>query len=152
LTGILPATAEAQATLELSKMQSRIVDIFANAIYALSVSLWPPDSGKPALLAEDNSIAGYQLPLPDNQWALEMQHAHDVSMAMLQRVVVDYARGPGTVAAQQFIATPNDTESKTLCETIRAKTNSRYRYDCFDIWSLFSLMTRLIVTSTRMAL
>jgi hypothetical protein len=130
LSGILPAAATAKSTLRLSAIQSAIVDIFINTIYSLNINLAQIKShNKPNLLAEEQNINSYQLPLPSDQWVLEMQYANNVALAMLQRVVLDYAKGPGLSAkdAQDMIEKPVAGEKKKLCGMIRAKSNGGFR-------------------------
>jgi len=45
---------------------------------------------------------------------------------MLQRAVVDYARGPGSPKAQKFIAEPKEGAAKDVCGMIRARADGRF--------------------------
>jgi hypothetical protein len=126
LSGILPAAAEAKFQLGLSKTQSNVIDIFINAIYMLNTDVAHALGENPVLLAGETFGNGVQLPLPTNHWVLEMQNAHNIALSMLQRAIVDFARGPGSPAAQEFIEQPNETETKALCSMIRARANGRF--------------------------
>lgn len=103
-------------------MQSAVVDLIVNAIYASNVGIEQPV----ILLAQDFSIDGNQMPLPSNQWILEFQDMHNRALTALQRLIVDYARGPGSPAAQKFMTVPS-ASARALCGLIRAKTNQRFR-------------------------
>ncbi|KAF2105161.1 hypothetical protein BDV96DRAFT_608476 [Lophiotrema nucula] len=121
LGGILPAAASAKFDLNLTSMQSAIVDIIVDAIYANNVDITQPV----ALLAEDSQIEGQQMPLPNNQWVLELQDMHNRALTQLQRLVVNYARGPGSPGAQRFIQKPVG-EAKELCKMVRARTSGQF--------------------------
>lgn len=109
-------------------MQSIVVEIFLNAIYAANTNIGDVYDQTETLLAEDTVLADYQLPLPKNQWMLELQHTLNIALATLQQTVINYARGPDSLAAQAFIVPPNSTEAKALCNMIRVKSHGGYRY------------------------
>ncbi|KAK3216799.1 hypothetical protein GRF29_1g994803 [Pseudopithomyces chartarum] len=121
LSGIVPATAAAKFDLGLSPMQNATVDLLINAIYANNAMILQPIH----LLASDTSNDGVQMPLPDNQWILELQDMHNRVLTSIQRSIVDYARGPSSKAARQFLAVP-DENFKALCGMIRARTSGRF--------------------------
>lgn len=99
-----------------------------NAVYALNINIGDRFAERPILLVGETVGGGIQLPFPTDQWVLEMENAHNIALAMLQRAIIDFAQGPGSPAAQQFIAEPNNTETKALCSMIRARANGRFRY------------------------
>ncbi|KAF2728729.1 hypothetical protein EJ04DRAFT_516392 [Polyplosphaeria fusca] len=127
LAGIVPATAEALASLKLNPIQTQLANLIFNIIYVLNVNVAAGfDPNGPDILAMDTVVSAFQLPLPKNQWVIELQHATDTVFARLQRAMVDFASGPGSDAAQEFIIKPNSTAEKSLCNMIRAKTDGRY--------------------------
>ncbi|KAF2266955.1 hypothetical protein CC78DRAFT_566402 [Lojkania enalia] len=141
LAGILPASGDALTTLDLSPMQQEIVNVIMNIVYALGVNIgaaFDPDGLK--LAAQDSAYSAWQLPLPNNQWEIEMQHANNIVLANLQKAIVSYTQGPSTPEAQQFIVKPNSTEEKALCNMIRAKSNGR-----FNNVSTYGLSITLII-------
>ena len=102
-------------------MQNATVDLLINAIYANNAMILQPIH----LLASDTSNDGVQMPLPDNQWILELQDMHSRVLTSIQRSVVDYARGPSSLTARQFLTIP-DKNFKSLCSMIRARTSGRF--------------------------
>ncbi|KAF2183637.1 hypothetical protein K469DRAFT_667831 [Zopfia rhizophila CBS 207.26] len=148
IAGIIPAAASAKFELALSPMQSAIVDLFVNAIYAVNTDIAQPNLHKTDLLAEEGATNGWQLPLPNNQWTLELQDMHNKVLAMLQRVIVDYARGPGSTSAQKFIAVPDNRESTALCSMLRARTNGRFsNVNTYGLVIVLSIGTLIILTN-----
>jgi hypothetical protein len=121
LAGIVPATAAAKFDLDLSPMQSAIVDLLVNAIYANNAIILQPIQ----LLADDTKADGVQMPLPRNQWVLELQDMHNRVLTGIQRIIVDYARGPASPAAKQFLVVP-DSNYRNLCSMIRARTSGQF--------------------------
>ena len=112
-------------------MQAAIVNLIfyaiqenGNAVYAIA------NNQVPNLLAQQQMYAGSaQLPLPSDQWTLEVEDWHTTVMAMLQRSVVDFATGPSNTSWQQYIETPErNTTVAELCQLVRARTNGEYRY------------------------
>jgi hypothetical protein len=103
-------------------MQIAVVELIANAIYATNSDISQPIS----LLADDTNLDGDQNTLPTNQWALELQDMHNRALTGLQRLVVDFARGPESPTAQQFMEVPS-TEARTLCSRVRARTSGKFR-------------------------
>ncbi|KAF1964651.1 hypothetical protein BU23DRAFT_630648 [Bimuria novae-zelandiae CBS 107.79] len=121
LAGIVPATAAAKFDLDLSPMQSAIVDLLINAVYANNAIILQPVN----MLADDTSNDGVQMPLPNNQWVIELQDMHNRVLTQIQRAIVDYARGPSSPAAKQFLVVP-DNNYRNLCSMIRARTSGRF--------------------------
>ncbi|KAL5427469.1 hypothetical protein PMIN07_009707 [Paraphaeosphaeria minitans] len=121
LSGIVPATAAAKFDLDFTPMQSAIMDLLINAIYANNAIILQPIQ----LLADDTSNDGVQMPLPRNQWVVELQDMHNRVLTEIQRIIVDYARGPSSPAAKQFLVVP-DSNYRNLCSMIRARTSGQF--------------------------
>ncbi|KAF2120677.1 hypothetical protein BDV96DRAFT_272103 [Lophiotrema nucula] len=153
LAGIVPATAEAFYNLKLNPVQNKTVDLIFNAVYALQVNIglgFLPN--QPDYLAMDSDVSAYQLPLPKNQWVIELQYGMNKILTMMQRVIVDYAQGPGSVEAQQFIVKPSSTEQKALCGKIRAKTNGRFsNVSTYGLAITLILGTLIVLVNTFLA-
>ena len=91
----------------------------------LNADITSPSYHIPNLLAEQTAMSPWQMPLPVNQWILELQDMHNTVLSMLQRCIVDYARGPGS-KAQKFIAEPKPGAARQLCGMIRARADGRF--------------------------
>jgi hypothetical protein len=69
------------------------------------------------LLAKSQSSDPVVLALPDNQWELEMQYWHNISLAQLQRSFVEY--GTGQIAANtDYLDKASTPEDIWLCENL----------------------------------
>lgn len=63
---------------------------------------------------------GLQAQLPDNQWQLDVEHWHEISMASLQSVVVDAATGPSDSSILEYWRGPENAEEHKVCQnTVR---------------------------------
>jgi hypothetical protein len=67
--------------------------------------------GSSYLLAQAYNSRGYSTPLPDNQWAIEVQNWFGIMMTQLQRFIIDFVVGPGDPRYHQYVVPPaaNDT-------------------------------------------
>jgi hypothetical protein len=76
------------------------------------------------------------LPLPVNQWHLELERWHSVAMATLQRTVVEY--GTGQIAPQVTDFVPPRTPSeKWICQNLRINSNA---YQSFSLVALIVIV------------
>lgn len=63
---------------------------------------------------------GIQAKLPDNQWQLDVEHWHDISMASLQSGVVNAATGPSDPSILEVWQSPQNAEEHKVCHnTVR---------------------------------
>ncbi|KAI9860128.1 MAG: hypothetical protein M1813_006238 [Trichoglossum hirsutum] len=76
--------------------------------------------------------------LPPNQWQIEMENIHNITMAMLQRIVVEHAlpsnfRVSDSASTDSYVIPENDTESLRLCSHQRIKAIG---YSSFSVLGL----------------
>jgi hypothetical protein len=76
--------------------------------------------------------------LPPNQWQIEMENIHNITMAMLQRIVVEHALPSnfgvsGSASTDSYVIPENDTESLRLCSHQRIKASG---YSSFSVLEL----------------
>ena len=93
---------------------------FSSTLYAVSASgIHLQDIvnslGISSLTARNSLGGGIQCPLPNNQWQLEVQYWHSVSMALLQRVVVEQATGPTSETLYPWLVKPQTKEEQAQC-------------------------------------
>lgn len=70
-----------------------------------------------ALTSRFRLIDGIQASLPADQWQLEVENWHSISLAALQGGLIDIAAGPGDpMVLRYFWARPSNTEEKYLCQ------------------------------------
>lgn len=71
--------------------------------------------GISSLTARNSLRGGIQGPLPNNQWQLEVQYWHSISMALLQRMVVEQATGPTSETVYPWLVKPQTKEEQAQC-------------------------------------
>jgi hypothetical protein len=104
----------------------------------------------PVVAINQTAVASFtvSLPLPDDQWQLELQRWHAVAMATLQRDIVEY--GTGQVAARTKYFVPPQTASESwICQNQRIKSTV---YQSFNLISLIVIVifgTLIILVSLR---
>lgn len=69
-----------------------------------------------ALLSRSSLTAREQAALPDNQWQLEVENWHNISMGLLQEAPISIAKGPSDPRALQYLVRPKGTEQLNLCK------------------------------------
>ena len=79
--------------------------------------------GISALTARDTLLDGNQGPLPSDQWMLEVEHWHDISMAQLQRVAVELATGPSDPATLNITWHPTDAGDVLVANVLKSQVS-----------------------------
>jgi hypothetical protein len=73
------------------------------------------DLGAQSMSSRSGLSLGFQGPLPDNQWQVDVAHWFSVILASLQNSVVSLAKGPPSDLAR-WKMTPNNTEETYACK------------------------------------
>lgn len=119
LTGILPATAAADALWRTDK-QREFFNTSSNQILTGASGL--PEivsyTGISSLTARHGLGQGMQGPLPSNQWQLEVENWFGATMADLQRATVEYATGPTDQAMFRFLERPQTDGEHLVCQSL----------------------------------
>lgn len=68
----------------------------------------------------------FSLPLPNNQWTIELQAWHSTVMAFLQSLMVGRAMGPTNPNDKKWIISPNDTVGHQLCHAQKIRISGDY--------------------------
>lgn len=71
--------------------------------------------GAGSLTARYKLVSGYQGPLPDNQWQLDVEHWHASTLAAIQGSAVDAATGPASPDMRQYWVPPENEQQQYLC-------------------------------------
>ena len=97
---------------------------------------------------------GISAPVAPDQWVREAENLHNISLAVLQRRVVEYSRPPDInirpaagVSTRQFIVPPATEEERALCGNIKTRNLS---YRSFSLASLLAILLGgllIVVTS-----
>jgi hypothetical protein len=91
--------------------------------------------GAAALLASQSVFGTTQvLPLPDNQWQLEVGNLFSVSLAKLQQGIIDYATGPSEPQLLKYQQKPTDPNDQAQCKNQKVKNQSTSKN--FDLEAL----------------
>lgn len=98
----------------LDRIMRAVADsIMSQIVQGLAVSSTP----MLAMNSTATEITTLSLPLPSNQWHLELEYWHSVAMAQFQRKFVEY--GTGQFAAQTtYILPPTTNSEKWICENL----------------------------------
>jgi hypothetical protein len=95
------------------------------------------------LLARDKTFGDWSLSpgLPENQWQLELQNIHNISLAFAQQLAVTHA-SPENIdispdsTLDQYVVKENTTESLLLCRNQKIKSATHYSFSIFGLSSL----------------
>lgn len=130
LSGLYTQAAGSVATqsLKLTPRQKAVHAVLWKAGWAARVYF-------PALFLEDRFLLArrfmhvpekaYSAPVNPDQWVLEVSNLHNLSMATLQRRIVEFARPPEVfvrtgVTTHQFIVPPAP-EEETICHNVKIR-------------------------------
>ncbi|SLM36193.1 hypothetical protein LPUS_05668 [Lasallia pustulata] len=82
-----------------------------------------------------SSLSGtVSLPLPSDQWVLEVFNWADVAMATFQRRVIEFATGPSTPDFARYLRDSSTAEQRTMC--LNQKVPSPPGYTSFSVVGL----------------
>ncbi|OCL10554.1 hypothetical protein AOQ84DRAFT_246874, partial [Glonium stellatum] len=119
----------------LNVFQSGIYDLMSMVIY-LGISV---------LTARDKLQGGFQAALPPNQWQLELEHLGSGTLASLQTAFVEAANGPPDPQLFQFQLKPNDTESRSLCNSQKVISSLHSSFRVLSLSLILSIGSILIL-------
>lgn len=71
--------------------------------------------GASALLAGNSFIGGVQGPLAPNQWQMEVQHWQSITLALKQRTLIEYAKGPSDTTVDEYLIRPSGSAERHIC-------------------------------------
>lgn len=118
MAGIIPVTSFAESLWQ-TENQKALFKWSSTAIMLIAMAIsGPPSSlGGSSLTSRYSLSNGIQGPLPDDQWQKEVEHWFTVTLADLQRLVVEAATGPMDMAMNQFLIRPQTSEEHLLCRS-----------------------------------
>lgn len=94
------------------------------------------DSSLGASFSKFGSVQGS---IPSNQWIIDVEGWAAISLARIQRNVLEYASGPSDRRLLPYLNTPNDTVEHDLCHNIKARTRRVENFSVLAIALIFSL-------------
>lgn len=119
LAGIFTATSAADALWTTDK-QKNFFNASSNSILTGTGGLVDIviDTGISSLIARHSLSQGFQGPLSNNQWQLEVENWFAATLADLQKVTVEYVTGPTDPAVFPFLRRPQTEEEQLLCRSL----------------------------------
>ncbi|KUI59498.1 hypothetical protein VP1G_06720 [Cytospora mali] len=90
---------------------------------------------------------GVQGPIPDNQWQLDVQNWHAISMASIQSSLVQTVTGPPDGELMQFFVGPNNTQEHTMCQSQKILSTAYVSFKVFGIAFIFIVGGLVIIFS-----
>lgn len=135
LTGLYGVSqAIERGDLPLSSLQRAVYKVMWKAAWAMSHQWAFRVLDRNVLLAQDWVLTSRSLSssqLPPNQWEIESHNLHNLSLAVFQRRVNEYARPENfpirpTVSSWDLIKEENDPDLRALCGAQRIRSTSHY--------------------------
>jgi hypothetical protein len=87
------------------------------------------------------------LPLPDNQWMLEMRYWYSIAMAQLQRGVVQWATGQITEDPLNQLRRPNTTAEKWFCDNLMIPSEEYQSFSVLGVVLILAIGCLIIVVA-----
>ena len=114
--------------------------------------------GSEALLAEDYlwGTTMWSSPLPEDQWQIEAQNLHNVSLALLQQRIVEYASPPNIeirpgLNSLRHVVRPNNTADLDLCSRIKIRTTTYSSFSVLNLSIIIFVGTTIITMNIFLA-
>lgn len=141
MSGLYAIDDKLVSTVGFNYAQIATFRLLWKATWAMQIRYVLLNLGANILLAKDKlyiSLDRLSSTLPPNQWHAEVENIHNISMAILQRRVVDHASPSsfklnGSLRSDKYIIPENDTESLRLCSHQRIRTSE---YSSFSVLGL----------------
>lgn len=92
-----------------------------------------------SLGASFSKYGSVQYSIPSNQWIIDVEGWAAISLARIQRNVLEYASGPSDRRLLPYLTTPNDTAEHDICHNIKARTRRVENFSVLAIALIFSL-------------
>lgn len=153
LYGIEDALDSEEAYLELSPKQKAIAQLLWMPARSMSLQWTFKVLGAELLLAKDWLWATSSLgssALPPNHWQLEAENLHNISLAVLQRRVPEFASPnefeirPGLSSLAQIRA-PSDPTLRDLCTAIKLRSNENISVNVLGMGIILGVGSFLIL-------
>ena len=129
------------SNLPLTPKQSVTFDRFSNAFEwstIFEIVQYMQQSSTPLLALDKTATASFTVSfaVPDDQWQLEVQRWHALSIAHLQRLMSEW--GTGQIAPQvKYLLPPNTDADKWLCDNLMINSTS---FRSFSVLKLTLIM------------
>ncbi|KAJ8130562.1 hypothetical protein O1611_g3064 [Lasiodiplodia mahajangana] len=137
---------EATEGLSLTPMQLITIRLIVFVIDRLGNIADVTDGQTPNLQASQRTVVGFQLPLPRNQWQVEIQAWHAATMALIQYGILEYMTGPWDAGFQKYVTPPTSPEQNALCKRQRVRISQGFaNVSSLGLFFTISLGTVIII-------
>ncbi|ERF76832.1 hypothetical protein EPUS_09499 [Endocarpon pusillum Z07020] len=136
------------ADLDMSAVQSMIVSRLSLSFLYQTIHYCINGRGAAALRATEAAAEAVSLPLPKDQWMIEVRSWFDTGLALLQQSVMQYAAGPPNVVGASYISRPADAIWQMMCDNqiVRSPGNTT-NFSTLGVVIILSIGGILIVLS-----
>ncbi|KAF2138168.1 uncharacterized protein K452DRAFT_277984 [Aplosporella prunicola CBS 121167] len=107
--------------------------------------------GSSALLARQSLTEGIQGALVDNQWQLEAENWHKVSMAAMQGIMREVATGPSDQSVEKWLVKPNNTQEHLLCGNQKIVSGEYFNFSVLGLAITLTVGVLIILLSYTIA-
>lgn len=122
--------------------------------YASMSSITASSTGGSNIVANRDVHGTVQLPLPSNQWQIEVQAWHATVMTLLQQEILQWMIGPSNPILQQSVIHPTSPAEMTLCTRQRVRLGQAgggsggfANVSTFTLFLVVGLSTLIITTN-----
>lgn len=142
--------------LHLNSKQRAVFRLLLNAAWAMKIKFLSQLMGAEGLLAQQfvGEHAGglWSAPVYPDQWKREVENMHNISLAVLQQKVADYAGQPYMetqpgVSDEKFIRPPTTPEETALCKQIKIRSTRHTSFSIFGLSFILVMGASIILTS-----
>ncbi|KAI8626227.1 hypothetical protein F5Y19DRAFT_488512 [Xylariaceae sp. FL1651] len=105
--------------MSLNTMQIATADMVDFVLDTSSLMAIVASHNPPNLVASQSVITNLQLPLPSNQWQIEVQDWHATVLTALQYGILQWMIGPSDATLQKYVEAPKSPEQRALCRRQR---------------------------------
>ncbi|KAI1427362.1 hypothetical protein F5Y12DRAFT_792384 [Xylaria sp. FL1777] len=137
-------TAKAKANPDASRL-----DWFISTLQTgqLSVSGIINTLGSESLVSSQTLEGGLQLPLPLNQWQIDITHIWAISQASLQAVFVEVAHGLSDPDLEAYKTPPTNSAQQEMCNNQKIKSTAYASFNLFALLFTYILGILIVVLS-----
>jgi hypothetical protein len=139
------------ASLSLSLTQEYIATIVINMV-DLYQGISTPEVGRgtAALLASDLVVNGLSPALPSNQWQIEVSHWFNMTLALLQEEISQFANGPTNAdpVTGVKIVPPTSSIEQAVCRSVKTRSaNGHVNFSALGVGIILAIGTTIILLS-----
>ncbi|KAF2267718.1 hypothetical protein CC78DRAFT_576718 [Lojkania enalia] len=149
LTGIRQAFSLGPGLYQDEGIQRRVEWSLA-AIQYMATGFVEVSSYVKALLARNKLVVGVQGALPNNQWEMELENWFRLTLADLQRSIVDEAAMVKTPFTDEFMTPPPSEDAWKVCRSQKIRSDSYTSFNILGLTIILVLGGLIIILSVTL--